>query len=306
MITTLTINPAIDKTVFVNGFKINDINRIKEFNTSIGGKGINVSKVIKELGGKTEAICVLGGSNGKLLQSELDTLGINNLPVWVEEETRINLKVVDTYNNTCTEINEDGPFISLLKLNEIKNVLKNCIGKSEYIVLGGKTPSNVSSTIYREIIEVINGRVKVVLDTSGELLKEGIKAKPYLIKPNIHELEELCQKKFNNLDEIISKCKQIIYDGVNNIYLTMGKDGILFVNPDIVIRAYAPKVEQISSIGAGDITLGTFLYTTLKGFSLNESIKYSVGAGTASVTLKGTDVPGKEIIEKYSKLVNIN
>lgn len=306
MITTLTMNPALDKTVFLSCFSINAVNRIKKVRLDAGGKGINVSKIVKMLGEETKVIGCLGGQVGKQLEQMVGQLGISHEFVWHKGETRINTKIVDMERGTCTDLNESGSELTAEELEDIKEVIYKWANQSEVFVVGGGVQPNVPLTFYKEIIENIDQtKCKVLLDASGPLLREGIKAKPWLIKPNIHELEELVSKELTSVELVIKESRKIIDSGVGCVAVSMGQDGILFVTKDRAIQGKPPKVETKSTVGAGDSTVGAMAVGFYRHQSIEEIVKIAVAAGTAAVTMEGTNVPAKELIEELAQKVKI-
>ena len=186
MIITVTLNPALDKTIEIDEFKIGSVNRIVSTRVDAGGKGINVSKVIKELQQESLALGFLGGSSGNHIKSYLDDLNINNDFILVKGETRTNIKIIDRVNNKHTDINENGPSLVLEDITRIKEKIMKYCKQDSLVVLSGSVPSEVQGDIYSEIIKDIKSKGgKVILDADGELLIAGIKAGPYMVKPNI-------------------------------------------------------------------------------------------------------------------------
>ncbi len=305
MITTLTLNPAIDKTLILENLVVNGINRVKHVNIEAGGKGINASKVIKALGHDTIAVGILGGSTGDKIMSMLCDKGIFYDFVKIKENSRINTKIVDIVNNTCTDINENGPFIKKQTLDELMIKIKYHAKESEIFIISGNAHESIPSNIYKDIIENIKNDTKVILDSSGNLLKEGIKAKPWMIKPNIDELKELIHKEISTLDELIFWSKEIVKAGITYVCVSLGKDGLLMVSEDKICLATPPEVISKSTVGAGDSVVGSLAvsFTTREDFI--EATRKACAIGTAAVTLEGTGVPEKEIIDNFYKLIKI-
>ena len=188
MIITVTLNPAIDKTAHVEKMIPNGLNRLNSISLDVGGKGINVSKAIKELGGKSICTGFVAGSNGKWIEDKLDSLGLEYKFRHVEGNTRINLKVLDRDMN-LTELNDTGDQISESDLRYLKEDLIEMVKPNDIVVLAGSVPSGVPVTIYQELITMIKAKgAKVILDADGDLFTQGIKASPTLIKPNKYEL----------------------------------------------------------------------------------------------------------------------
>nr|HPM00430.1 1-phosphofructokinase family hexose kinase [Bacillota bacterium] len=231
MIKTVTMNPAVDKTLEIDNFRIGAVNRISSIRLDAGGKGINVSKTIKALGGSSLATGILAGSNGEYIKSYLDYLGIDNDFLFIKGETRINIKIVDKLNGTNTDINEPGTYLSAEELNLMEKKVFSEINSDSILVLSGSVPANVPKSIYQEWTE--RGKksgARVLLDSDGELLREGIKAEPYLVKPNINELERLLGRKLESRDEIVKAAKSLLETGAEIVVVSLGADGAVFVD----------------------------------------------------------------------------
>ncbi len=305
MITTLTLNPAMDKTLILENFVVNGVNRVKSVNLDAGGKGINASKVIKALGKDTVALGFLGGETGESIISMLKDKGIDEDFIRISGNTRTNTKVVDIINNTCTDINENGPEINNNELKELMEKVLLHSFKSEIFILSGNAQSSIPSTIYKDIIESINSNTKTILDASGILLKEGVKAKPWMIKPNISELRELTQKNINTIDELIVECNFILDYGISYVCVSLGEDGLILMSKDGTCLATPPKVIAKSTVGAGDSVVASLAVSFLNGEDLIEASKKACAISAATVTLENTGVPSKEIIDKFYNLIKI-
>ncbi|QCX32915.1 1-phosphofructokinase [Caloramator sp. E03] len=307
MIKTVTLNPAIDKTVEIDNFEINSVNRIKTIMLDAGGKGINVSKVIKVLNGDSIATGFLAGINGQFVKNYLDGLDIKNDFVFINGETRINLKVVDKINNTNTDINEPGNEVSSDDLMMLENKIFNDLKEDSILVLAGSVPCNVKKDIYKKWIEKAKDyKVKVLLDADGELLKEGIKAGPYVIKPNVNELERILDIKINDINDVISSAKSLLDYGIEVVVVSLGEDGAVFVSREKVLRVKGISVDVKSTVGAGDSMVAALAYSIEKGYDLENSASLAVAAATANVASPGTQPPKIEDILKYKNMVNIS
>ncbi|MEK6265315.1 MAG: 1-phosphofructokinase [Clostridium sp.] len=289
MIITVTLNPAVDKTVEVDNCTINSVNRVSSIKLDAGGKGINVSKVVKSLGGESVTLGALAGKTGEFIKDYLDTEKIENDFVFVTGETRTNIKIVDKVKNTNTDLNESGNNISEEDVKSIKEKIFTLAKKDDILVLSGSVPQRVEKNIYELWIKEASGLgVKTILDADGELLKNGILAAPYLIKPNIHELEKLFDVKINGINEIISICKGIFDYGVKMIAVSLGSEGALFMNREKTIHARGIKVKVKSTVGAGDSMVAGLAFALDKGYSFERSVTLSVASATAGVMTDGT------------------
>lgn len=296
MIYTLTLNPAIDYLVFVDDFESGRLNRSKKEYKFAGGKGINVSRVLKNIGLKSKAFGFIGGFSGDYLESLLKKEDIESDFVRVNGDTRINIKLK---SNKETEINANAPEI---KENDIDLLLQKIDGLKEddILILAGNIPSTMPKNIYEIILKKLDKKgIKAVVDTTKESLLCTLKYKPFLIKPNIVELEELFDVKIKTKEEIIKYSKELLKKGAKNIIVSMGKDGALFVNENNIYKADAPKGKLINSVGAGDSMVAGFIYKYIETKDLLESFKYSVASGSATAFSK--DLANKKDINDLFK-----
>ncbi|OCL28563.1 1-phosphofructokinase [Orenia metallireducens] len=306
MIITVTLNPAIDKTVELLDFKVGALNRIKSVRKDAGGKGINVSKVIAELDGNTKALGFVGGSNGQFIKDRLTGAGIKHSFTEVEGETRTNLKIIDLATTDETEVNEPGPNISRDDLVNLEENLLNNITKESLVVVAGSLPLGVPEDFYAQLIDKLHGKgVKVVLDTSGLPLMKALEAKPYLIKPNLDELEKLINKSLKETEEIIGAAKELHQKGIEIIIVSLGGDGSIVVSEAGVLKIKPPKIEVASSVGAGDTLVGALSLKLSQGEDLKEAIRYATAASANTVMQAGTQICKKDEVEELLGQVEI-
>ena len=300
MIYTLTLNPALDYDMYLSDdLKVGELNLAREVKYRAGGKGINVSKVLKNLGIESTAFGYVAGFVGDFIVKDLEKDGINSKFVELEGCTRINAKV--NGNDIETELTGVSPTISeenLQKLIEKMSELKD----GDILVLAGSIPGTVASNIYKRLSENVKAKVEIVLDTRGNLIQENMHNNLF-IKPNIHELREMFGEKLETKEEIVSKCKYFLDKGIKNVILSRGGDGALLVNKDFVLEANVPKGELINSIGAGDSMVAGFVAGYTKGMTLEDSFKLAVAAGSATAYSYG--LAEKELIEKLYLEINI-
>jgi 1-phosphofructokinase len=308
MIKTVTMNPAIDKTVEIVNFRVGAVNRISSLRLDAGGKGINVSKTIKALNGSSLATGILAGKTGEYIKNYLDQMGVDNDFIFVNGETRTNVKVVDRLNHTNTDINEPG-IIDMAQedLSLLEKSIFDPMGKDDILVLSGSVPSNVSSAIYREWTErAVKSGIRVLIDADGELLREGIKARPYIIKPNINELERLLNRKLANVDEVASAAKSLLDTGIEIIAVSLGADGAVFVKRDQTIYAEGLSVDVRSTVGAGDAMVASLALAFTRDFTFEEAVTLSIATAAANVASSGTLPPKLEDVRSYESQVRLN
>ncbi len=305
MIYTLTLNPALDRTLFINQIKADDSNRIEKEERFAGGKGIDVSRVLNELDIPNIALGFVGGFAGDELEGRLINEGIGCSFVRIREETRTNIILNDLTTHKQTVFSAKGPEIEpfeLMKLIRMIEILEN----PETFAISGSLPDGVHPEIYRKIIDLARSRgAYVALDTDGEPLHSGITAHPNLIKPNIHELSRLIGKELTSIEEISSAAKEIVQEGVETVLVSMGPKGILLVNFKEVLLAVPPEVKVVNTIGAGDSSVSGFIGAMRKGLSIGDCLKFAVASGTATTLQTGTALGRKEDIERLFKQVTL-
>lgn len=307
MIKTVTLNPAVDKTVEINDFKVGEVNRILSIRLDAGGKGINVAKTIKELEGSSIATGFLAGQNGDYIKNCLNRMMVPNDFLFVKGETRTNLKVVDRRNQTNTDINEPGLIeITEEDIRRLEEKIFSDMSEDDILVLSGSVPSNVPKITYREWTERANrSGIRVLLDADRELLEEGIKAKPYLVKPNLAELEILLNRKLNDKNEIVSAGRSLLDMGIKTAAISLGADGAFFFHGEHTIYAEGIKVAVRSTVGAGDAMVAALAVAISRDDPFEKAVALAVAAGTANVASAGTQPPNKEDVLQYEGQVSL-
>lgn len=305
MIITVTLNPAIDRTVQIENFEIGTVNRIVSEQIDASGKGINVSKTIRNLRGKSKAIGILGGKSGIFIKDYLDRLNIENEFVFIEGETRTNLKIIDTVRKTNTEINEPGPYVTGEDLEKVENLIFKNLAQNSIAVFSGSVPKNVDSKIYSKWIKKARCKgMKTILDADGDSLKYGIAQGPYICKPNIKEFESLMGKKIESINEAKLFGEKLINDyEIEMLVVSLGERGALYINKSHSCYVNALEVELKSTVGAGDAMVAALAFSLDMGYNLEKSIKLSMASGIASVMASGSPV---ENIMDIEKKINLN
>ncbi|MBF7095583.1 1-phosphofructokinase [Alkalibacter mobilis] len=289
MVITVTLNPALDKTLLVENFNVGEVNRVKAIRCDIGGKGINVSKVLREFDVKSLAMGFLGDNLEKAFKDELRKRDIQEKFVSISSDTRTNIKLVDTTKNTFTDINEPGGEIKSEELEKFKEIFLENLAPDDVVVLSGGVSEGVPKTIYKDLTEVAkNAGASVVVDAEGDLFKEAIKAKPDLVKPNNFELEKLMGETLDTEEKLIDAASKLVAEGVGKVLVSLGKDGSIYVTKEKVYRAYGLEVPVKSTVGAGDSMVAAMVYSSLNGFDDLKTLAMAQSAGAASVMLEGT------------------
>lgn len=306
MIYTVTLNPAIDKTVVIENFRAGGVNRVASVREDAGGKGINVSKCLKNLGEKSVAAMILAGDTGAKLERMLGELGIPVMSVWTEGENRTNLKIIDPANRANTDINEPGPVVSAALLEQFKEKLGSRIQPEDVVILSGSLPAGVDRCLYGEWTAYFRSLgACVYLDADGEPMEKGMKAIPYMIKPNNDELAALLGKEKLSIEEMVFEGKRLHDTGIEEIVISLGGDGALFVSKDGCWRAQGLKVEVKSTVGAGDSVVAAMAYAQERNLSREETIRLAVAMGAASVMQSGTQSPEADLVWELAQQVKL-
>ncbi len=291
MTTTVTLSPCLDKTVSCERFDIDSMNRVELLSLDVGGKGINVSRALKRLGLKTKAIGLNFG-HGEVIEKTLERENIPHDFIKCEGDLRINLKIFDKSRKNTIEINEKSAFVDEEHLNEFMDSFIRSVRKSQNLVLTGSLPQGVSADIYKTLSEIAkreNESIKIILDAQGEVLLKGLEASPYMIKPNLYELEATFGVKCETVDDIIALSKKIIADyGVSVVMASMGAKGAVIVSNGEVHRREAVKVEVKSTQGAGDSMVAGACLALSQGLGLDKVLEYAVCCAGGAISGVGT------------------
>jgi len=303
MIYTITLNPALDRTLWIQKVRDDVSNRILEEKSFAGGKSVDVSKVLKNLGVDNIALGFVGGFAGRELEGRLLNEGIETDFVRVSGETRTNIIIHETGTGKQLAFNARGPEIKPDELMQFIEQLEK-LPCGDVVAIGGSIPLGVSPEIYRKIISLVKKcQAKVVLDVDGEALRQGIKAHPNVIKPNIHELSELAGRELKGLDDVVTAARSINQQGVEIVLVSMGAKGILLVSDGQQYLAVPPNVNVESTIGAGDSSVAGFVFGLVQGKDLKQCLIYAVAAGTATTLRQGTALCQKDDFERIVPLV---
>lgn len=288
MIYTVTLNPALDRTLWVERLKLDDTNRIEREARYAGGKGIDVSRVLKTLKVENRAIGFVGGFTGAELEGMLLNDGIVCDFMRISRETRINIVINDSSTAKQMVFSDKGPEIEPYELMQVIYKIE-ALHEPEMVIVSGSLPPGIHPEIYRRVIEMVKLKgAKVILDTDGESLKVGIQGFPDIIKPNIHELGRLVDQDLIEMEDIIEAAQRIHERGVPMVMVSMGARGILLAGEEGRFHASPPEVEVVNTIGAGDSAVAGLVCGLVQGKPMKEAIACAVAAGTATTMKPGT------------------
>lgn len=297
MVFTVTLNPAIDRTLTLEEFKIDEVNRVITSRDDIGGKGINVSKVLQALGTPSAVMGFIGENHKEVFRSELDRHGIINNLIPIRGDTRTNIKIIDKVNATFTDLNEVGPVISNDELRRFLKLFEDMVKEEDIIVLSGRVPDGITQEIYGILTEKALGKgAYVIVDAEGESLKQVIKRKPHVIKPNEHEFYGLLGKVSLAEDEIIHEAVRLVESGIKKLLVSRGVQGSILVTEKHILVAESLKVEVKSTVGAGDAMVAALVHARVEGLDDLNTLALAQAAATAAVMTVGSKMPRLEEI----------
>ena len=306
MIFTVTLNPACDRTVVIERFHIDRVNRIKESRSDPGGKSINVSKVILALGGESVATGLLGGETGDYIAAALEKMGVRQQFVRVGAPTRTNLKIVDPVEGTYTDVNDLGEPAAQEDIDRVLDLLLGQAKAGDVAVLAGKLPRGAKADTYGAWTRALKTKgVSVYVDAEGEALLQAVKAVPALIKPNDEELSRLMGRKFAGIDEMAAAARELVAGGIETVVVSLGGDGALFVRKDQTLRGKGLKVPVLSTVGAGDSMMATLCHGVETGMSFIDTCRLAMAVSAATVMCSGTQAASMDTVRELLPKVEI-
>lgn len=302
MITTVTLNASIDKAYYMDQEITNgEVMRVSKCINSAGGKGLNVARIVKLCNEDVLATGLVGGYNGRYLEALLKQDQIDFDFEHVKGETRSCINVLDSKYGS-TEYLEPGCVIDINEEIKFIERFKKIVKDSDIVTISGSIPKGINTDIYQRLITIVKelGK-KVILDTSGDLLKEGLKARPTMVKPNQDEIEKLFNTKITSIDDVVSYAKKIHNQGIENVVISLGGDGALLVCDEGVFQGKPPKIKVVNTVGCGDSMVGAFSIAMARNYSKVEALRFAVAVASANAMSLNT---GKFDQDVYKQLLN--
>lgn len=303
MIYTITFNPSLDYYVKVNNYKSGAVNRTTAERLIVGGKGINVSLQLKELGDDTTAFGFVAGFTGEEIRREIEALGLKHHLFEVAGRSRINVKIKSINE---TDINACGVEITAKDVEIMIKKLKGQLTKGDFVVISGTAPAYLGEGVYADVIDALEGveGVNFVVDACGELLTQTLKHKPFLIKPNLFELCEIfgIPSSLNDTKVIAEYARRLQRKGARNVIVSMGSDGAVMVTETKqACYVRAARGQLINSVGAGDCMIAGFLHEFINTGNYFKALNFATASGSACAFTEG--VATKEQIEYVESLM---
>lgn len=309
MIIAVSMNPSVDKTLYVKDFRVGYLNRIESVTYAPGGKGINVANDLASFTGEVLISGFIGTSNELILYKCIDDLkdrGVKADFVSIDDRNRTNVKIIED-SGRLTEINEPGFCVPEDKVKELFEKLMSYAGEDNVFLLTGSVPKGVSKDFYRLLtLKLKELGSKVYVDADGELFKNAIESVPTAIKPNESELLEYFGDTSVSEKHLINRAKELVDKGIETVIVSRGQKGSLFVKKDSVYRCNAPVIKGIrSAVGAGDAMFATYAYCDTSGIDYMQNIRLTVASAAATVSLDTPYFTESDVLDKYVDAVTI-
>ncbi|MDH7481570.1 MAG: 1-phosphofructokinase [Armatimonadota bacterium] len=306
MIITLTLNPAVDQTLLVPEVRLGETNRVRATDIDPGGKGLNVARMLKRLGRPAVTIALVGGPTGHYIRHRLEHEGVETDLVEIRGTTRINISILDESSGIQTNFNQEGAEIDPTDLLAVEAKIAGWLQEMDVMAMGGSLPPGAPSDTYARLIRWINeSGIRTALDSSGEALREGIKAQPYLIKPNIREAQDLLGRTLTTDEDVIAAAEELRSRGISVVVISMGKRGAIAVDEKGVWKAISPNVKVGSTIGAGDSMMAGLVIGIAEHMSLPDSLALGTAAATATVMNERTELGTPDQVQELLPLIRV-
>lgn len=307
MITTVTLNAAVDKTYYVDKVVAGKVHRVAGQISEPGGKGNNVAKIIKLLGGEVTASGFIAGSTGRFINNRLQEYGISTSFVSVAGESRTCLNIIDESSRTSTELLEQGPEIDTISLDKFKQRLYELSLASKYVVLSGSLPLGVPASTYSELIHMVQStNARVYLDASGPALGEGLQARPHFVKPNEEEIKQWAGKGTMSDGEIVDAAARLAAEGIRQVCVTLGARGTIAFIDGVGYRAIPPYVEALNKVGCGDSFVAGMVFGEEQGESAVQRLRIATAAACSNALSSKAGYFNNDVFKMYLHQVKID
>ncbi len=306
MILTVTLNVAIDKRYVVEEVRTGEVNRVKECVYTPGGKGLNVSKPAAIYGAEVTATGFVGGHAGHYIEDALEPFGIKSAFYHMEAESRSCINIWDEKNQLQTEFLEPGFTVTEADFERFLEHFQGLAADADVVTISGSVPKGLDGTAYQRMVKLVREAGKpVILDTSGKLLEQGIKAVPTMIKPNLDEIRMLTGKDCTDPEEIIEAAKVLHGRGIRIVTVSLGGDGAVVVSDEGAYRARVPRIHAVNTVGCGDSMTAGFALGLSEGLSIKETLRKASAVSAAAAMREETGFFVKEDMERLLPQIEI-
>ena len=306
MIITLTLNPAVDKTIRLPSLAPGGVHRVSESQLDPAGKGLNVSRLVDRLGWPTIAFGFLGGEIGRLAAQAIQEEGVLGHFLAVAGQTRLNVTVFDEARGEGTSFYDEGPRVDPERVDALERDLSPWLGACRVLVLAGSLPPRVPDDVYARFIQLAHSSgARTILDAEGEPLRLGARARPYLIKPNRREFEGLVGRRLPERDDVVAAAREVAAEGVEVVVVSLGSEGAICVRGGESWLIVPPRIERRSTVGSGDSMVAGLALGLARGDDLTEGLRLGTAAGAATAASPGTALGDPDEIARLLPLVRV-
>ncbi len=306
-IATVTLNPAIDQTVRVDHFHPNTVNYAQAMQFDAGGKGVNVASFLADVGFTPSVTGFLGQDNVDIFEQFFASKHIDDQFVRIPGRTRIGVKIVDEANQQTTDLNMPGLSPPTDAVDTLFKTIERLTASCDWFVLSGTLPPGVPTTTYATLITQLKRHGKqVLLDTSRDALREGVLARPTIVKPNSDELQQLTGHSLTDEVALEQAARQLLGDGIQMVVVSMGERGAMFIDPATTLIAVPPTVMVKSTVGAGDAMVAGLIASQVQGLSLSECARLATAFSLGAITDVGHNLPAPEVLQAYVEQVSVH
>lgn len=292
MITTVCLNPSIDHTIVIDGFEYGGLNRVRDSRYDAGGKGLNVAVAVSALGGEAECAGFMFKESARLFETRLRKSGTAYDFIWLEGSARTNLKVFDSRRGVVTEFNESGRSAGEDDLERMKALVAHRAARADFLVLSGSLPPRCPADYYAQLLRAAAGqKCRCVLDADGAPLREGLKAGPWMLKPNRAELEALTGRKLASVQDVRDAARELVAGGAGVVAVSLGAEGAVAVDAREAFFAPPLRIEVRSTVGAGDCMVAALTCGFAAGKGLEEAFRMGVAGASAMCMTEGSEPP---------------
>ncbi|MCR9610281.1 1-phosphofructokinase [Vibrio alginolyticus] len=305
-VVTITLNPALDLTGSVNELNVGSVSLVQQSNLHAAGKGVNVAKVLSDLGADVTVTGFLGKDNPELFHQLFNDIGVKNEFVEVQGATRINVKLVEA-NGNVSDINFPGVQVTADEIARFEETLFRLSKTHDYFVLAGSLPGGVTAEQCAAWIKALHQQGKKVLfDSSKAALKSGIEAHPWLIKPNDEELGDFVGEHLETPEQCQAAAQTLSDKGIENIVVSMGADGVMWLNQGKWLRAQPPRMNVVSTVGAGDTLVAGLCWGHMQLMPKNDLLRFATALSALAVSQVGVGLTSQEELENIKQQTEVS
>ncbi|KQA25497.1 1-phosphofructokinase [Vibrio metoecus] len=305
-VVTITLNPALDLTGSMNQLNVGSVSLVEQSSLHAAGKGVNVAKVLSELGADVTVTGFLGRDNQELFCQLFNQLGVRDEFIRIDGATRINVKLVE-HNGAVSDINFPGITVTQADIDAFEATLLRLAQDHDYFVLAGSLPKGISPQRCAGWISQLRSmNKKVLFDSSREALMVGLEARPWLIKPNDEELSQWCGKELTTLKECQQAASQLAQKEIENIVISMGANGVMWLNENEWLHAKPPKMQVVSTVGAGDTLVAGLCWGHMQHMDKDNLLRFATALSALAVTQVGVGISDKEQLNTLQQQIQVS